>query len=447
MKRGRADVDGEDEEEMDSNCNSTDNDAGHEPAWKKQKQQPRQPDTLSVNAQTQVLECDDLVCCIMTVCNVCISFDIYVCTMHTHCLFIFTQYMDAGSKVRQLPLVCNTWNRACHNPVSWHSIRVDESRDIVDGVRDFKAVEQLMPRLSRVEVLWCQYESSYHGIFEMMITLYSPRLRDLNMHCIDDDKLLTIVMSATNLHSIHLHHMVSAPGVANALCFLRQLKHINVRSPQLLPGLYDIGSTCPLLETYTGHIDAHIITSLASCQHLTKLDVFRGIPGLTNALSGLLRTVGHNLQWVEFPYCDGSDVLPLIGQHCGKIQRLGIPYMYKVTDGLMDEALSGCGSTLRDLYLTPECTDATLISVAAHCPNLIHFDTTINDHFTDSGMAVFIASCPNLRHLNLCMRAVACHPALQRVSGFIWASDKKLNSIHTERAELGLRPVILERRE
>jgi hypothetical protein len=75
MKRGLADVDGEEEkeEEMDSKCNSTDKVddecTDHEPAPKKPKQHQAPisaPDDV-VCAQTQVTECDDLVCLIMSV--------------------------------------------------------------------------------------------------------------------------------------------------------------------------------------------------------------------------------------------------------------------------------------------------------------------------------------------------------------------------------------------
>jgi hypothetical protein len=112
--------------------------------------------------------------------------------------------------------------------------------------------------------------------------------------------------------------------------------------------------------------------------------------------------------------------------------------------------LSKCGSTLVDIDLTDACTDASLLSVAAHCPNITTVDVHWNRSVTDAGVVALAAACPDLRQLDLywtrigdaSLSSLAEHPALRRIAVPVFVSAIQIGAIHARRAELGLRALI-----
>jgi hypothetical protein len=359
------------------------------------------------------------------------------------------QFVDAHSKVQQLPLVNKAWNRACHSPASWHSIRMIDwpRRPLTKSFRN-SALKRLLPRLSRLEVLWCEDTTLYDFVLSSMINVCGPRLRELSLEC-TGDQLLTIAMGAPNLRSIKLDHPNSAQIMDAALGFCRQLRSIRVNDIPSEIGLYRIGTCCPFLERYYGHVDEKLMASLSSCAHLTDLDLYSGPADMTNGMATLLKSVGGSLRFIDFPCCDGSVVFPLIARHCKKLAKIRILHVSLVTDALVEEVLSNCGPTLEDIDLKAGCTDASLASAASHCPNLVTLDLTFNKSVTDAGLAVLAASCPNLRQLDLTctnlsdasLLSLAEHSALRHVTVTDWMTTAGLKAVHARRAELGLRAI------
>jgi hypothetical protein len=362
--------------------------------------------------------------------------------------------MDADSKVRQLPLVNKTWNRACQSPASWRGIRVFTAwpRNFVSGICNNITLIQLAPRLSRLELLWCVGSGLMDCIFSSVIEMCGPRLRTLHID-LTDDRLLTVATSAPNLRFVSIHRPVSAHGLATALPFLRQLRGIHIEDSSLVCALYDIGSCCPFLQTYRGYVDGQMLTCLSVCGHLTELDVcvHNGRIDLTTAMAGLLESTGRNLLSIDFPYCDGSVVLPFVAQHCKKLTTLFTTHFSIVNDDLMEEVLSNCGSTLMYIAVNELCTDASLRSIAAHCPNLVTLDLIFNTNVTDDGVAAIAASCCNLRQISLrwtnvtgvSLMCLVEHPALRVVIVSDWATEQYLDAAHARRAMLGFRAVTI----
>jgi hypothetical protein len=420
-------------------------------------------------AQTQVLECDDLMCCIMTVWPTCSSSSSSFCQPRGCILyflfcFICIQFVDMESKVRQLPLVNRTWNRACQSPASWHSICVSRWQIRLTAIVDYNnAISHLAPRLSRLEVVWRTDMTLSDDVFTSMISVCGPRLRTLRMK-FTDDQLMAAALGAPRLQCIHVQTVVSAHGLASALPFLRQLKAIHVAAPSLMRELYDINSCCPFLETYCGYVDERVLAILSSCATLTELngsgrhdddgDLFHICThDVTNAMAGFLASVGSNLISIDFPHCDGTVVLPLVAQHCKKIMKL---YMYRVsriTDALMEEVVCNCGSTLEEIDLRMECTDASLVSVAAHCPNITTVCLSYNSNVTNDGLAVLTASCPRLRCLYLnstdllddSLLALAEIPSVRHVEVSVLVTAHGIKTAHARRAELGLPGMVTKR--
>jgi hypothetical protein len=84
MKRSQSDIDDDDDGGGDSIDKCTD----HEPAPKKPKHQHRQDASTVADAQTQVMECDDLVCLIMTVRDMCGHCILSICSLVVFILFL-----------------------------------------------------------------------------------------------------------------------------------------------------------------------------------------------------------------------------------------------------------------------------------------------------------------------------------------------------------------------
>jgi hypothetical protein len=367
--------------------------------------------------------------------------------------------MDANSKVEKLPLLSKTWNRACQSPASWRSIFVFTTRGpshIIENIYDNNnALMRLLPRLSRLEVLWCEGTHLTDSVLFPILEVCGPRLRAL---CIEftDDQLLAVAVGAPNLRSIYIRlamHGVSAHGLTAALPFLRQLRSIHVASSSLICALYAIDSYCPFLETYRGPVDEQLLTILSSCEHLTELNVFSDVSNkqkFTSTTASFLASAGNNLRSIELPRCDGSVVLPLVARYCKKLCQMFISRLSGVNDALVEEVLSSCGSTLVCMNLTRECTDASLVSVGSHCPNLTALDLFGNENITDDGVIAMAASCPHLQRLGLkwcnlsgvSLSALAEHPALRVVGVSDWASKQDIGVVRARRAERGLQPMI-----
>jgi hypothetical protein len=374
------------------------------------------------------------------------------------------------SKIRQLPLVSKAWNRACQSPASWHSIRTRGwlkvvnvtrfgwSKLINEETRNDVTMRRLMPRLSCLEVLHYEGTALCDNVLSLVIQACGHRLRELDMNC-TNNQLMIVATGAPNLQSIHSHCWLymSISGLAAALPFLRQLRSMRMHSASLTLGLHDIGTCCPFLETYDGSVDEPLLMSLSSCMHLTNLDMHT-IDDMTNALTVLLPSVGHNLRFVKLPPCDGSVVFPLVARHCRKLEKLIVKFVCDVTDALAEEVLSRCGPTLacvkmqKTFFDKEPLTDAFLVSVAAHCPNLADLDLNYNSHITDAGVIALAASCPNLRRLGLrqtdisvaAVLTLAEQPALIHIT----VDDRKATRIqqraHLRRVELGLRPLVID---
>jgi hypothetical protein len=378
--------------------------------------------------------------------------------------------MSVDSKVRQLPLVNKAWNRACQSPASWHSIRTSYLLDIlIDGVAsNSDVIMRLLPRLSRLEVLWCCGQTLRDAALSSVLEVCGPRLRELWME-LTDVQLLRVAMAAPSLRFVYICDVSSAHGLASALPFLRQLRRIEMYNAQAAGVLYDISSSCPLLETYQGFVDEQLLTALAACEHLTELDVFCDYRvALTDAMAGFLKSVGHNLLSLDVPNCDGAVVLPLIAQYCKKLQTLSVSQAAPVTDVLMEELLAGCGSTLVRMSMESGCTDASFVSIATHCPNITDLRLDSNTHMTEHGVAALTTSCPNLGRLaigltylsGLSLLRLAEHPALRYLHSYSdWAMDEDVAVpqvriahmatkedvavVHARRAHLGLRPLTI----
>jgi hypothetical protein len=364
--------------------------------------------------------------------------------------------MGADSKVRTLPLVNKTWNRACQSPASWHSIRVSGCPRQIVGMSSCKntnnkTIVRLAPRLSRIEVLWYERTQLSDSALSLLLGVCGTRLRELSINC-TDRQFLAAVMSAPSLQFVHVQQYVSALGLAAALPFLRKLKSIRADSIYLVRALHDINSRCPFLETYHGVFDEQLATSLSQCEHLTDLNLFNDDTDMTTTMTGLLASVGRNLRSIDFPKCEGSVVLPLVAKHCEKLQKLFIALVSNVTDALMEEVLCHCGSTLVYVRLLEDCTDASLVNVASHCPNLTVLNLNFNKNITDAGMAALAASCTNLRQVGIrwtdlshvSLLALVEHPLLRYVAVSGLETEQQLKDAHTRRAELGLRPIVTD---
>jgi hypothetical protein len=447
MKRSQSYIDDIDD---DGGGDSIDKCTDHEPASKKPKQQQQQDAYTVADAQTQVMECDDLLCLIMTVRDIYTHCMLSLCSLIIFVLF-FVQFMSADSKIRRLPLVNKAWNRACQSQASWHSIRPwGYPSRLVTGVVDNLTLCKLMPRLSHLAVLWCETKLS-DSFLSSMLEVCGPRLLELKWES-TDGQLLTVVKSAPNLRSIYVDYRTSAHAVATALCFLRQLRCIHAGSINMLYGLYEIGSSCPFLETYIGLVDDQLLASLSSCGNLTNVDMYSHKTDVTAALVGFITRVGHNLRSVDFPLCDGSVVLPLVARLCRNLTKICGTHVCQVTDALIEDVLSSCGSTLKEVDLMKGCTDTSLVSVATHCPHITNLSLRFKNTITDDGVAALIASCPHLHQLDIgwtklggaTLSAMAKHSALRYVFVSRRWTDQEEDDVVARRIELGLRNISIE---
>jgi hypothetical protein len=313
------------------------------------------------------------------------------------------------------------------------------------------ALCQLAPRLSRLEVLWCEDVKFHDSTLSLVIDSCGPRLRALSTECIGS-QIVDTAMHTPNLRSVQIERGDSVQNMIDALCFWRQLRSIRMSCDFLIGGLHDVGSCCPLLESYYGFVDEQVLASLSSCVHLTDLDVFSGKIDVTLDMVGLLTSIGGNLVSFGVPDCDGSVVLPLVATHCKKIAKLNFLYAIDVTDALVEEVLSARGTTVVDMNLKPGCTNLSLLSVATHCPNLTALDLSFNKDVTDDGVIDLAMSCSALRQLKLgqtntgdaSLVHLVDHPALRHIVVSKWVSDKQLDAVHARRTEMGLRAVTIK---
>jgi hypothetical protein len=361
--------------------------------------------------------------------------------------------MDTDVKIQQLPLVNKAWNRACQNPASWRGIHVPSTR-IFDAIDNNNTLIRLMPRLSRLEVLCSADTGLLDSVLSSVLEVCGPRLRKLCMDC-TDRQLMNVAVGAPNLRSLDLMHTtrIYASGLALALPFLRQLRSIRLYTLYSVFALYEIDAYCPLLETYHGPVNNKLLAALASCEHLSEMYALGGQRHnkTTSAMADLLTSMGRNLRSIYFPYCNAPVVLPLVAQHCKKITKLDLRRLWYVTDALMEEVLSHCGPTLKDIALPTRCTDASLASVASYCPGLTALDLAGNRNITDDGVVALTASCANLRELDLrCTKlryativAVVGHPALRRVAVSDWVTSEQMKEMHVRRSKLKLRCMII----
>eukprot|EP00899_Mesostigma_viride_P007910 jgi/Mesvir1/1711/Mv21167-RA.1 len=169
--------------------------------------------------------------------------------------------------------------------------------------------------------------------------------------------------------------------------------------------LGDIARTCQGLtylnvagcsEDVTG---AGIMAIARSCRGLEALDVSdchvgdAAIQAVAESCRGL-RRLAASCMW---SVTDAS--LVSLGQHCPQLEALDVDFAGVTDEGVI--AIAGGCPCLRRLVVACRVTDAAISQVAEHCRELEHLGVEACKSVTDASIKTIAANCPRLRRLDV----------------------------------------------
>jgi hypothetical protein len=313
--------------------------------------------------------------------------------------YMFT-FMEMCDKVKHLPLVNKTFNRACKNSASWHTVWINEP----NPVAMFMAFAHRMPRLHALRLDYFK-----DGL--------APLLRHAMVHCPALSKVY-----GTDIHfGLHTEREIAV----EMLKAFPKLCTLNLRKFPLLNGIWmdgdggmfhniidlriahrtkcqaphDMLACFPALEAYSGPVDNELLHAMAV--HCPSLRVLKcPYPDTGDYVDGymaILRSVGHQLVHltVSVRLCE---IGPLIAEHCCVLECLYLREFeeHTLSDDVLADILTRVGPTLRVLELK-KCltlTNQAAVLIGAQCPRLVDLQWYNATNVDNEGLRAIAEGCP-----------------------------------------------------
>lgn len=287
-----------------------------------------------------------------------------ICTRLTACL----QFVNSTTKVRVLPFVSKSFQRACKRPSSWHSLREEcgfiirrcRSGTLQDGDKDVVHFQKSLAEffsLLRVVELPCesgfaQYEYD-GGLADEVVALLTacPHVEDASLPW-RDESLWQAATKSHPLEAIAIFNSwqcgVTLAGLARALPHLAHLKRFRIGWTSMFCTLHSafqgLGPWIRL-QDYTGSLEEHVVQWLSSCPSLTSVRQEQGLElgSCDQSLSAFVGGLGCQLVRLHLN-CMGSDALVgAIGSHCRNLQDLKLVAARELTGQHVFDLGVACG--------------------------------------------------------------------------------------------------------
>jgi hypothetical protein len=335
---------------------------------------------------------------------------------------MFVGRMDLPTLMLTVPLVCKTWQFACHKL----SVKLRFSNTFPGNLSSYK-LSRLLQRFPMAQALEisCNTPLVLSDSHLEHIGHTCRRVTSLKLLCpsswgkatFTDKAVIDLVSNCPCITTLHLERVS-----VGAVC----AEQIGRSCPQLVELAVDGVST--LDEGIENLNDAGIEKIATHCQNLTSLDIgfhssvtsdgFIHVARLTKLTTLKLRQCephdqrGHKC-------CVTDKAIVGIAAALPNITALDISYASSITDAGLTKILSCCAK-LRELNLSynskfgqvalamigdccPDllklntgCADESIIQIARGCPNLVELNLGCSQELTSHGLSVIGSHCPNL---------------------------------------------------